>query len=105
MSRPDRDTGLETVLAGNSPGSEGQGVAIPTNRRKKRANRRKPKLHQATVAVKPSTTATKPQGATKPTTKNRTVLSPERLETIGKILPGIIKAVAVLIDAISKLLK
>jgi hypothetical protein len=36
-------------------------------------------------------------------TRSKPGLSPETWEKIGKVLPGIIKAVAMLIDAISKL--
>ena len=36
-------------------------------------------------------------------TRSKPGLSPEAWEKIGKVLPGIIKAVAVLIDAISRL--
>jgi hypothetical protein len=39
----------------------------------------------------------------KVTRKPKGALSPEVLESIGKILPGIIRAVAVLIEAISRL--
>jgi hypothetical protein len=58
-------------------------------------------------SAKPSRTAKRPSstGATEPgsTTENRKGLSPEVWEAIGKVLPGIIKAVAQLIEAISRL--
>jgi hypothetical protein len=63
--------------------------------------------------VKRPRQSARPQKATKPpegaetlsNTSSKPGLSPERLETIGKVLPGVIRVVAVLIDAISKLPK
>jgi BRCT domain type II-containing protein len=67
-------------------------------RTRKRAKRRKAKPK----ATSPSSTRATTPGIT---TQNRSkrVLSPEALERVGKVLPGIITAVAKLIDAISKL--
>ena len=63
--------------------------------------RHKATSHPATVAAKPSMTATKPPRVTKPgTTTKQRGLSPEVLEAIGKVLPGIIRAVATLIEAL-----
>jgi hypothetical protein len=69
-------------------------------RAKPRRGKPRAKRHQATVAAKPSTTAAKPQRAAVPSKKRKAGLSPECLETIGKILPGIIDAVAKLIEAL-----
>jgi hypothetical protein len=95
------------------PGNGWHNRATP-RKGKSRAKRRQPMVavEPGTTAksprkgtTEPSTTATEPQQATEPGQEGLTGrLSPERLETIGKVLPGIIKAVAVLVDAISKLL-
>jgi hypothetical protein len=86
-------------LPATRPARKVKEVAIPTNRRK-RANRHKsqPKLHQATVAAKPSTTATKLKRAPKPAIKK--FLSTDALKTICNALPGILSAVAKLIEAL-----
>jgi hypothetical protein len=54
-------------------------------------------------ATKPPAISDGGKGAEEPSSRSKPGLSPEAWETVAKVLPGIIKAVAVLIDAISKL--
>jgi hypothetical protein len=54
-------------------------------------------------AGEPGTTAPEPAGATRPSRNRMTGLSPERLETLGRLGVALLEAITKLIDAIGKL--